>query len=97
MKKGMFWVLAVLLAAGAAVSLLSRRSAQETFESAQTVILSDYGGLVAVYSPDESAMPRQVTAIEVRFLPAADRTQLRRGIPVEDGRALAMLLEDLGT
>ena len=59
--------------------------------------LADYGGRVAVYGPGESGAPRRVTPICVQLLPAADRAQLREGIPARDGRELAMLLEDLGS
>ena len=97
MKKVVFAAGILLLGAVAAAALLSPRPARETFAAADTVILSDYGGRVAVFRPEESAAPRQVTAIEIRFLPGVDQTQLRRGIPVEEGRALAMLLEDLGS
>ena len=93
-KKGL-WMTAALTAALGAAWLLSPGKREEP-RQADTVVLSDYGGMVAVYHPGESAVPRQITAIEVRFLPGIDQTQLHRGIPVEDGAPLAMLLEDLG-
>ena len=59
--------------------------------------LADYGGRVAVYGPGGSALPGKITAIHVQLLPAADRAQLRNGIPARDRREVAMLLEDLGS
>ena len=82
---------AVLTAAALLLALGGRT------EPAAEYRLADYGGRVAVYGPGESETPRRVTAIRVQLLPAADRVQLREGIPAKDGRELAMLLEDLGS
>ena len=59
-------------------------------------ILADYGGRVAVFSPQRGSAPRRVTAIEVQHLPAVDRQLLKSGIPALNDLELAMLLEDLG-
>ena len=83
-----------LTAAGAALLLLGSRPAATGGEKYR---LGDYGGRVAVYCPGEGTLPREITAIPVQLLPAADRAQLREGIPARDGRELAMLLEDLGS
>ena len=97
-----------LISALAAVGLLcaglllrpgfSTREEPETVETVRVseYILADYGGHVAVFCPQRGGAPRQVTAIEVQHLPAADRLQLQNGIPVDSTVELAMLLEDLG-
>lgn len=84
----------LLLGAGA---LAGEGPKQET-EHADTeeYVLAEYSGKVAVFCPQKGTLPRQITAIEVQLLPSADRALLQTGIPVEDTRALAMLLEDLG-
>ena len=69
----------------------------KTHSPVETYRLADYGGRVAVYGPGESALPGRITSIHVQLLPAADRAQLREGIPARDGRELAMLLEALGS
>ena len=92
---------AVLL--GAAAALDAREpEAVETMAAALDptpagYVLSEYGGRVAVYAAGETAPPREITAIWVRFLPAADRQELRGGISAGNDLALAALLEDLGS
>ena len=59
--------------------------------------LAERDGVVAVFSPAGSELPREITDIRVALLPAADRERLQAGILAGDRRELAMLLEDLGS
>ena len=73
------------------------RLSQTSAPRAESFVLSEYGGRVAVYPPEKNASPREITSIWVCYLPSADRRELRSGIPAADEAALAALLEDLGS
>ncbi len=60
-------------------------------------VLRDYGGVVAVFLPEEEKRPLAVTDIAVEELRAADRTLLDQGIRAADRDELVSLLEDLGS
>lgn len=59
--------------------------------------LRESGGFVAVFRGEKDKTPMTVTGIETSVLRKADRAMLELGIPVSDGQALLMLLEDLGS
>ena len=59
--------------------------------------LRESGGFVAVFQSQRDKTPLTVTGIETSVLRKADRAMLELGIPVSDGQALLMLLEDLGS
>ena len=105
-------ILLALLAAGFLLSALASASrapggAREAMAAAPvrspapeqegSFLLAERDGMVAVFSPAGAEEPREITAIRVELLPAADRRELRTGIPAADPLALAMLLEDLGS
>ena len=66
-------------------------------DACPVTVEAERDGMVAVFSPAGAEEPREITAIRVELLPAADRRELRTGIPAADPLALAMLLEDLGS
>lgn len=101
--------LRTILGAGAAALALaaallgafwpSAPAAEETWTRAEPgeYVLGEYGGCVAVYRPEDTVLPEQVTDIEIRLLPAADRRELAEGIVVQTREELLLLLEDLGS
>ena len=58
-------------------------------------IVKEYGGKVAVFSPDETE-PVAVYEVYVHLLPENDIELLRKGISVDDDYTLQKTLEDFG-
>ena len=83
--------LALCAAAGAAMFALSGG------QKADYCSLGEYHGRVAIFAPDERALPRQITAIAVHTLPSADRAALSGGIAVYSREELYARLEDFGS
>lgn len=90
-------VLALALPATAALVQSEPEPAAERTLGPGEYLLGNYHGCVAVYGPEGSSLPQQVTDIEIALLPRADRNNLDEGILVESRRELVMLLEDLGS
>ena len=83
--------------AGVRETMYAGPAASREPEPEGAFLLAERDGMVAVFSPAGAEEPREITAIRVELLPAADRKELHVGIPAEDPLALAMLLEDLGS
>ncbi len=66
-------------------------------EDGAEYFLREYGGYVAVFSGGRGREPLRVTGIETALLRRTDRLLLEKGIPVQSGGELLLLLEDLGS
>ena len=67
--------------------------------TAQSYLLQDKGGRVAVYRCSTDGQPQalvSVTGIYTNLLPENDALRIKRGIIVHSERELDLLLEDLG-
>ena len=85
--------LAVLMAAGAVVSMLVSPASAADDGPQPKYLLRRYDGMVAVFLPD-SAEPEYVTDAPVSMLPAADRAAIETGLPVYSEEELTRFLED---
>lgn len=86
----------ILTLAGSAVCMARTPAAAGQWGEC-AYVLGEYSGCVAVFEPEQSLLPSQVTDIRVGLLPEQDRDQLRDGIPVQTRRELLMLLEDFSS
>ncbi len=59
-------------------------------------IVKEYDGLIGIFVPGEN-LPTELTKIETKYLPNADRMELKKGIFTENSEELAMILEDFGS
>lgn len=83
-----------IIMSGFAVFALSDTAEPELVR--EGFLLKNFDGKVSVFATD-AEIPFEVTDIEVKSLPKADREDLEIGIYIADNSSLAMILEDLGS
>lgn len=81
-----------------AFAIFSTTNNSEAVLSDETLgfVVKDFDGKVAIYSSGAD-IPFDVTGIETKNLPKADRNSLINGIYLADKDELAMILEDFGS
>lgn len=98
MKKIFFGICTLFCTALIAISIITMKNTpqQQANTPAETAyIVKEYGGKVAVFSPDETE-PVAVYEVYVHLLPENDIELLRKGISVDDDYTLQKTLEDFG-
>jgi hypothetical protein len=98
MRKIFFTLCTLFCTALIAISIFTMKNTDTDTINVPTqtaYIVKDYGGKVAVFTPDEQ-QPLAVYEVYVHLLPENDIELLRKGIPVDDDYTLLKTLENFG-
>lgn len=86
----------VTITASKPEEVVSPPSEEEIIDNAETYVLKEYEGRIAVYRIDENnqLILEEVTDILTKYLPEEDLAELNKGIKVEGIDELTHLIED---